>query len=276
MPGFKVFIPSYGRAATIRTHLFLKGVFDYRVVVHNEEEAVWYRRNSTLEPKRIVVSGMPLGIAGQRNWILENLTKDGDWFGMFDDNIAGFIGPRGPLSEEETPPVHLFGSRFWRKKFRAPLTPSDLEIAVRSSIARAQEQGAHLIGFATTDNYFFRKKKWQEYGYVSTKAAFIQRTSLRFDPFFKAKDDHDFTAQNLQTFGKVLINNFVFPLAGHFEPGGIGNKQTRLNLCLKECARLMEKYPELWRYNNAKKVMAKNSEVVLRAARKKTFSQAQK
>jgi hypothetical protein len=258
----KLFIPSHGRAATVRTHIYANGFFDYWIVLHSEEEARWYRKNKSIDPARIVVSGMPLGLGGQRNWILENLVEDGEWFGMFDDNIDGFSGVTGELYNDPKHDVDTFTGPFWRKIYSASVSPYQLSKICEESIQMATTIGARLVGFSVTDNYYFRRKKWQAYGYVSTKAAIIQKTRLRFDPFFKAKDDHDFTAANLTEYGKVLINNYVFPLAGHFEPGGIGNKATRMELCVKESARLVEKYPDLWRLRD-KKSMAPKAEVVL-------------
>ena len=70
----KIFILSKGRPDTIRTHLLFKGV-DYKIVLHNEGERRNYLLNNTIDPNKIIVSGVPFGVAAQRQWIQENLVE---------------------------------------------------------------------------------------------------------------------------------------------------------------------------------------------------------
>ena len=84
------------------------------------------------------------------------------------------------------------------------------------------------------------------------KASFIKHSKLRIDSEMMAMDDYDFTASNLLTFGSVLINGFIKPIAGHYESGGIGSYEKRLPAKRLDCIRLMHNYPKLFRYKKKK------------------------
>lgn len=239
----KIFIPSYGRASTICTHRLLEGL-DWTVVVHDQSEFQDYYLNHIPED-RLTISGVELGIARQRNWILENLVADGEWFVFMDDNIKQFQRVHPELYPNEVLPTDSFNHAFWGKRFNIPCKPQAIQQILKELQLKAEQVQAHLAGFATTENPFFRGKKWRMNGYVTTKTALVQKTRLRFDERFFAKDDMDFSAANLDQFGVVLVNNFVYPKANHYDLGGIGNRASRLLYKQRETQLLLEKWPNL-------------------------------
>lgn len=238
----KIFIPSYGRAGTICTHKLLDGL-DWKVVVHDISEFVSYSK--VIPEDRLLISSQELGIAKQRNWIIENLVFQDEWFCFMDDNIKEFWRVHPNFYNDDSIPTHLFNHAFWDKRYRHPCDPVALKTIFDETCAKADELGAKLAGFATTDNPFFRKMKWRKNGYVTTKTALVKKSKLRFDERFFAKDDMDFSAANLDAFDVVLVNNYVFPKANHYDPGGIGKREARILYKQKETQLLCEKWPHL-------------------------------
>jgi len=153
----KIFIPSWGRAESIKTHLLLQDA-DYKVVLHNEDEKARYVERSPVLADKIVVSGMPKGISGQRQWIKDNLVADGEWFCMMDDNIKAFNIFPEPYYGNDT-----FGYTSQLRKVVEAHRPGIHELLAKFSetIRKAEEIGTGFCGFANIENSFFRKKKWK-------------------------------------------------------------------------------------------------------------------
>ena len=85
----KIFIPSKGRAASLKTPALLQGA-DYRLIVHDNEERDRYIRFNASLADKIVTSGISNGISGQRKFIMDNFVEEGEWIAMLDDNIRAF------------------------------------------------------------------------------------------------------------------------------------------------------------------------------------------
>lgn len=240
-------IPSKGRSETIKTHKLLDSIgLDYKIILHNESERNDYLKNKTINPDKILVSNAPFGILNQRMWIWDNLIEDGEWFITMDDNIDHFTALSDDLYyntiiSELEPNL--------KSKFETNISTKRAFEIFEETKSKAEEIGACLCGFATVDNFYFRTKKWRDVGYVITKLAIIKKTKyIKYDPKLEAMEDYGFTAQNLLKFGKVLINNYLFPIAGHYEKGGIGTYSERTPRKVIDCEYLMIKYPGLFRY----------------------------
>lgn len=244
----KVVIPSYNRAQTISTHKLLDaaGYDDYLIILHTEEQAAEYRKNPTIRPEKIHVSGQPRGISNQRRYIARKLIPFSHWYLTLDDNIRGFKGvdplhywkPDLPVQEKS------FDRRIFEYEFGWDMFMKRVEDDQRY----CKHHGIHYAGFATVPNFYFLGKKYRQVGYVISKAALIHNMGLEYDPNLEAMEDFGFTAENLRVFGKVLINNFMWPVAGHYEAGGIGTYEQRLPRKIRDCEYLMAKYPGLFRY----------------------------
>lgn len=256
----KVIIPSWSRPTTIRTHKLLPAGTDYLIVVHSKEHAKWYGENPTIDKNRIVISGLPYGNAGQRNFILDNLVKDGEWFIMADDNIDGFWIVNESYYGAEQIDTSTFNSAFWRAIFDKPADWKRFMECVDKDIVEAETRGAKLVGFATNDNHFFRAKKYRDVGYVTTKICAIKKDHVRCDDRLMSKVDYEYTAAHLKAHGRVLINNFIFPRARHFEPGGIGTVKERTPSNRFGCRLIMGKYPGLFTFAS-KSSRGENSEL---------------
>ena len=242
----KIFIPSKGRYFNIKTHSYLKD-YDYKIILHNEEEKCLYMQNETIKEDKILVSNQPFGIATQRNWIQENLVEKGEWYLSLDDNIECFTALPEPYYSKDNLEVQNKETN-WKELFETRIEPARFFEICDEMIKFAEKTGAKNLGFAVVDNFFFRGKKFREVGYVISKAVLRKTCGLKFNEEAQSVEDYSYTAECLLKHGKVLINNYVFPIAKHYESGGIGTYEERLPYKLKDCASIMKKYPGLFRY----------------------------
>ncbi len=244
----RVVIPSFNRPHTIKTIHILRaaGYENYNILLHDEEQLSLYRQNPSVDLSKIIVTGAARGITNQRRWIAKNFAETGEWFVSLDDNISSFTGVSPPNYSKSDLPVQANG--FDKRVFDYPIGFKTLLERWRSDIAEAEKRGANYVGFATVPNFYFLGKKWRDVGYVISKAVLIRNVGVDYDPQLEAMEDFGYCAEHLRRFGRVLINNWLTPVAGHYEPGGIGTYSQRLPRKIKDCDYLMAKYPGLFRY----------------------------
>jgi len=207
-------------------------------------------------------------------WIIDNLVADGEWFCAMDDNIHRFTA----VCEEEYDVLVMkdkYPEKFerndqpWRDRvYGQTIDNNRLNKILEQLVDHCEEVGAWYGGFSTVDNSFFRGKKYSYCGYVISKACVIKKCGINYDTNVKVMDDYAYTAENLIKFGKVVINKYVFPIAGHYENGGIGTYPERLDKKIAHCEYLMNKYPNLFRYYEKKNCHPK-AEIIIRFCRQK-------
>lgn len=251
----KIIIPSKGRPLSISTHKLFEGQ-DYKIVVHNEQEASMYADNPSIPEDKLVVANVPFGVSFIRQWIIDNLIKEGEWFLTADDNIQHFTAVEKSRYDQEELTLEtepdLDEASELAEIFMQKIDNDRFWEVVNDTVTKAEKTGAEYCGFAVVDNYYFRNKKWREVGYVISKLALIKKSDIGYDPQIIATDDYGFTAEQLLQRGKVLINNFLFPVAKHYEAGGIGTYEERTPMKIADCKYLMKKYPQLFRYKKKK------------------------
>lgn len=259
----RIFIPSKGRPDTISTHKYLEQAgIDYRIVLHNYEESSYYVKNRSIDSTKLIVANVPDGVANIRNAILD-MAEEGEWIMMLDDNIKRFTGISRALMDTLQEMPKNWSNVEIRKLFQFELVPNYLLILCSSMMELAEKTDAKLIGFSTTDNFFFRMKKIREVGFVVGKSMLIKKTDVRFDPNLTTMDDYGFTAENLHRFGKVLINNWIFAEKKHYQEGGIGNYMERAAAKKRDVQYLLAKYRGLFRINEKRKGVVSDSEVLI-------------
>lgn len=275
----RIVIPSYGRAETLTTPALLETAAtqhwrpDYRVCVHTEAQKAAYVKGGRVPEERIVVTGAERGIIPQRQWINEKWADPGEWYVVMDDNVRGFTAVPEPWYREWRLPVtEPDDAAEWRERYRT-------ECGVRRFLRIAEEcrqmaeaVGAQQCGFATVDNYYFRGRKWQEVAYVISKVAVRRAGAVKMDDNLVGMGDWDITAEHLWRYGCVLVNNYVYPRAGHYEPGGIGTYDERVEAKIRDCAYLMGKWPGLFRYKEKAGCHPK-AELALRVRTRKTVDE---
>lgn len=243
----KIFIPSKGRPMEISTHLLFK---DYIIVLHNETEKEEYLKNPTIDPSKVVVSNVAYGVSLQRQWILDNLIEKDEWYVSLDDNIKYFTCVPEPEYSTDSLPVQKDKST--KDLFETKIEKQALLDLFEKLKEKGEKERCYNIGFGTTPNFFFRGNHFRYVGYVISKACIRKNVGISFDLNVKAMDDYSYTADVLLEHGKVLIDNYVFAVAGHYEKGGIGTYKDRLPLKIADGEYLMRKFPGLFRYNNKK------------------------
>jgi len=252
MTKMTVMIPSVGRAESMTTPEWLdaSGV-DYRVVVHTTRDADEYMRAGT-PSARILVSHAPYGMCQARQGILDTFVAEGDWVLMLDDDITKCTALPAPLYDRATLPFAEKYDGRWQRAFNQPCSAAKFLDLAGADAEVAEANGAYLVGWSPVTNYYFRGTKYREVGYVEGEAIGVRKSDLRYDMRLNSMDDIGFTAQNLARFGRVLINHYVFPKGQHWQPGGLGSYEGRLEGRLRDTAYLMETYAGLLRYKKVK------------------------
>lgn len=254
----KIIIPTYNRPETIRTHRLFP-IEDVILVFSNEEQMHLYSKNAELHKVgAVAIANVTGNIAKKRQWILDNLVAEDEWIVMADDNIRSFRMIAEPWYGMD----QLDEEGVKKEKDAIPLAAWNV---MKESMAEADARGAKLVGFRTNSNPFFGRKKWNDVSYVSTKLCCIKKDSdIRFDPEFPLRDEVQFCAEHLIKFGRVLVNKYLYPAANHYEKGGIGSLDARLERRKEECRKLMLKYPGLFKYKKNHKSTPPESDLQLR------------
>lgn len=260
----RVYIPSYNRAESITTHKLFKDSNLWPIVnVHNLEQAKQYIKAGV--PEDIIgITGLPLGISGMRNYIKQEHKKhwpEDKWIIMADDNIQGFNIYPEPYYNCKSIPRE-------RKELRRILEDNyppieRLEEIINQTIAKAEEVGAGFCGFGTIENYYFRNNKWKQVSMVCSKFCLVKLDELEYDTNVLTMDDYEYSCKNLVKYGKVLVNAYVWPKAGHNQTGGLGKLSERADKKVADCKYINEKYPGLFRFKERKNSVP-GGEIVLR------------
>jgi hypothetical protein len=252
----KVIIPTKNRADIITTHLIFGG-FDYYVLVHDEEQFEAYASRRDIPEERLCITNVPgdtFGLTRQREWACENLVEEGEWFVFADDNVKHYTVVPEPFYSRLNLPVDTSPS--FKKVYDRKADVKRFFEACADTIEHAEAVGAHLCGFATVDNFYFRGKKFRDVGYVIGKSMLWHNVPYDFDHTV-SMEDFKHTCENLLRYGAVTINNYIFPVAGHYQKGGMGTYDERVPQRLKDCQAMMEMYPGLVRYKERKDFVPK-------------------
>ena len=248
MNAIPIYIPSYNRAKTITTTLWLdESQIDYRVLLHTEECKKEYVKAGIVNPEKIIVTNAKKGITNQRNWIVNNLAKKNNWYISFDDNIRTFYRVIDPIYNNQKK-INVDDPNINDAIFKQEITAKEYLELLKLDIMIAEQIKAEYIGYATVDNYYFNSKKYKSVGYVISKAVAIKYSGLDYDKNLEAMEDFGYCAEQLIKNNCVLINAWMKPKAGHYEEGGIGTYNQRVKRKIIDCEYLMKKYPNFFRY----------------------------
>lgn len=256
----KIFVPSFNRPETNLTGNLLDAAgLDYQYVLHSEEQKDLYVAAGS-SSSNITVSGVPYlqGLGGQRAFIHDNLVEEGEWYIQMDDNVERFTRLADPFYEID----HLYANEgeTWFSAFEDRMiqdicfneeVPADEIMPLMDSmIAECESRGAHLCGFASTKNTFFRGKKWTEIGFVVGKVMVIHKSGKpRFNPDYFTSDDYQISAEHLKFHGRILRNNYIYPDFPRYMVGGLGKLQERFEPYATAAKQLMEDYPSMFNFS---------------------------
>lgn len=243
----RVVIPTKNRPATMTTHRVFAGT-DYLVLVHDEEQRAQYlAEQPDLEPGRVYTTGVPgdtFGLTRQREWACQYLAEPGEWFVFADDNIRRLTAVPEPHYSRAPLPVQtprrfgppwaaIYNTECDAQRFLTEIAPD--------TIVEAERTGSHLCGFAVVDNHYFRGRKFRSVGYVIGKLMLWHNVPFEWDHTISMEDFRN-TAEHLQRYGVVTINNYAHPVSTHYQPGGMGRKEERREQRWKDVERLMLRY----------------------------------
>lgn len=267
----KLFIPSFRRPDLHCTFRHFEGTnIDWYVLVHTADEHRGYRIAGLVPPERLILTRAPLGLVNHRNWAIDNMVEDGEWFLFASDDITKITMLEEPFySNDSEIDVSTKNSTLWGRRFAKQAGPREVERICDELLQKAIAEDCYYAGFSAFGNSLFRAKKWKRDTFVDGRLFLMRKTELRFDPRVVTMDDYAFTAQNLSTSHGTLVNAWVEPVARRYTAGGIGTYDERLPAKRADCAYLIERYPHLFRYNSSKKSGAPDAELSLIPSRRK-------
>lgn len=241
----KTFVFAYDRYATMTTPSALEreGI-DHIVLCHTEAQKAAFIELRTANPERIIATGNPKGIARNRNSALE-MMQEGEWALFLVDDLKTISELRNHDRITDTDiPINAANQKHYAERFKTPITATQFLKRCEELATYTDKLGGHLAGFCNIDNPLFRAKHYKLNTLADGRAIIVRKTKLRYDEQVHLQDDYCFTALNLRTFGVVVINQWVLPDFDRYTEGGAGTKEERMSDKIRECAYLVENYPE--------------------------------
>lgn len=248
-----IFIFTWDRYHTITTPQFFEACgLDYRVLIHNDDHAAKYFEAAKFPREKAIVTNVQKGLAHNRNWALDQIPDD-EWSLFFVDDFVNMTElDEYDSFKEDKLPVDTTNSTYWGKKLKAEIDACTFMQRCEECTAKADAEGIKLVGFACFENPLFRAAKWKYNSLADGRALLIKKSALRFDINAQLIDDYAFTALNLKTFGKVILNQWILPNCKRYSDGGYGSKETRMVQKMAECKYLVETYPDFIAYADKK------------------------
>ena len=239
----KYFIPSAGRAAS--TPHYTAGLFPWAtVLLHSEKEEAEYRKHGLSNP--VLITGPSQRFAGKAvsmNAALERCVAIGEWICFADDDLRGIEALPSPYYEDPTFPKDTMPRKQAVALYKTSAL-SRLDDIFQDTIQEAERVGANLCSFATTNNYYFRSRKW---GYASRVDGCLLLMRKTGHPVpLRHMDDMFLLAEHLTRDGAIVVNRYLFPNPMHFHPGGLGTVPERYHIRQKEIQELLSTYPGLF------------------------------
>lgn len=199
-----IFIPSYKRAENCKTAQWLSQA----VICCHKFEAKQYRKHNRNRMVAIPDGLQGKGMAGIRNWVLEQSSTDEVL--MMDDDLSS-VG-------------------YWDDQQKIRMNEFEVYRFVDQGFRMCRELGTVLWGI----NLIFDKKAYREYSPFSFSSVIlgpfmgIVRTDIRFDESLGLKEDFDYSIQVLNRYRGILRFNKYHYTADHLVGrGGCTSYRTR-------------------------------------------------
>lgn len=237
---------------------------DHTILVHNDEHAQRFIDAGSVTPERIHVTGAPKGLAYNRNRCLD-LMDDDEWAVWLVDDLMRVteLDDYDALRMAGELPITTANASAWAAKFRREVDLHRFMQRADTLAAHCERLGARLGGFAGYDNALFRRNRWQMNCLADGRAWVVRKSDLRFDEHVQMVDDVCWTAQNLDRFGVVAVDQWVLPLCRRYTSGAYGSIADRTDQKRREVAYLVEHYPQ-WCATRPKKGWPRGTHVVIR------------
>ena len=242
----KLVIPTHNRESIISTpFLDVFKNFDIYILFHSVRARNEYLKYNDYKNINLIVTDVPAdksgsGLALNRKYFIDNYVEQDEWVLFCDDNITNVYG--------------LFPDDLWNKPEHEKLNELDFNYWENDLFYKrifeikqyADTIGAYHVGFQTSKNYFFAHKKYRERGYVLGKMTLWKKDiNFVYDQPFSSMEDFHHTAMHLVNYGKVLICDYLWANATHFQGGGLGSKNIRKPYQIESAKYLLHRYPQL-------------------------------
>jgi len=247
----EVIIPTRG-TDRLRAHRWAMDLgYPVHFVCDDERQRGRVMRKTGCQRNRCHVAQTPdglgqSGIAYVRDWVCQQLVPVGDWIIWIDDNVKRLTSLPHPFCNtdridfdfDDEPDIG------WRDAFEQ--TAENPRYVLDQLIEKCIDNGTIFGGFAIETNFFFRRLRYQWWGYARTQCAVYRndgRSWLAWDGMML--EDFVKSVDVVCRYGKVVIDRFSKPDKPAFEEGGIGSFEDRLPNLRHDCKMLMERYPGL-------------------------------
>lgn len=260
----KVFVFTYDRPTTITTSAALEAEgIDHHVLCHSAEAVQEYKRAGRVKAARLINTGQPKGLANNRNAALDMMSA-GEWAVWLVDDFIRCTALDTWTVRGGDLPVTTSTAAYWQRRFKSPLALKTLMERAPLLAALAAERGYNLVGFGNQDNALFRARHYRHWALADGRAWIVRKTHLTFGGEVQLIDDTYWKALNLETFGGVLIDEWILPLCSRYTRGGYGSIEQRLPQKRAEAAWLVKRFPALVTYRD-KKNWPRGTHVAIRA-----------
>ena len=249
----KVITVSRGHVPRMRAHRLCLPDMEHHFVFNTDEQRQGVIAQLGLRPAFCHVSNTTPGQEGaalNREWAEQNLTDAGEWYVTIDDNIGSFTWLPLPYYNREQIDFGGAASNYWRGIYDTPCPPEQVAKILREQIWECERCRTVLGGFSIENNFYFRGRKWQRFGYVRTSCAVVKNVGLPWH-YWPGNMLEDFTrsVDVVARYGSVVINRYLKAVKPFFEAGGIGTFEERRPNLVAVSEELMRRYPGLVRPN---------------------------
>lgn len=238
-----IFVVSKGHPQRVHTFKWLNTLgLPYTVVVHTRAQATQIMQlvNDDVD---IVITKKEY-LFENRNFILRNLVKKGQWYIGMDDNIQRINKVSSDYYGKERVDGHAKPKKAdtWRQVYRTDAT-RELLALMHELINECNLVGTTYGGFASMENPFFRMRHWSYRRFVKSKLYVMRNDGQRFQGIFG--HDSRMSVETVVKYGCVAVNNFVHPVHKMYEQGGLGHITERRPILNKHLNEIVKQYPGL-------------------------------
>lgn len=261
----RTFIFSYDRPDTITTHHHYWD--DHTtVVVHSQDMADEYVRQTPQFARQIVATRNPKGLAHNRNWALDQM-HTGEWALFLVDDMKSLTRTDWLYRDTiKKLPITIENQKRYIPKMKRPMSTDEMRSYCEILTRKVDRLNCHLIGFSNYDNAIYRANRYSYNCLADGRAWLVRKTDLTFDLEAQLIDDMSWCAKNRYAGYDIVTANWILPDCRRYSAGAYGSITDRLDQKLDECQYLVDTYPRYVRYAD-KAGWPTGSHVQMRASR---------
>jgi hypothetical protein len=241
----KIFVFTYDRYDSITTSKMLEDEgIEHIVLCHTEEDKCKFIEGGMVNPKRIIATGQPKGLANNRNHALSMLKKD-EWAMFLVDDLIQVTQLKDYQKwskKTKDLKIDFENQKEWHPILNNKSSLIDLIKTSNEDIKIADKYGFKLIGFSLHENTAYRGKHYKTWCLADGRCWIVKKSKVKFDTNVQLIDDTCFTVINLIYFGGVLVNQWALPLCKRYTKGAYGTLEERMPQKIKEVEYLTNNY----------------------------------